>query len=410
MAAHPGRRDRGTRDGMTVCKRGVARDDHVVESPRPVRARVRKEGLKENASSGCNPHGNTSMDESAHGRRFDSGRAAPVPTRARSMATQANDESILRDTTAAYNTAPAREIATQANDKSILRETAEDFYQNSKPVVSNRIAVKELKYPDKERTTISEASKATLERAAASAHGNSSVAALKVLMCAVSDEITTLHHAWGLDEHCPDVAKTPEERVAACLKRLATKAQKESELKVFGDKCLHGMEEDVSDPALPQRCEKLEAEIAAKRKEIARYTRALKTVQQGAPVQPLSTAVTELSTRLRSSLQDTTMLRSERPGTAMDVTGASRIDTQASYMSTQTPPPHVLPRIDTEIANHMRESMLNMAATDAGCRQMLLDCQNEQDALQTRNQGFCPPSQACLGSDSGARCILSAIR
>jgi len=249
----------------------------------------------------------------------------------RSMAVQANRESILRH--ARENSAsdeevgesgeenPMRSMAVQANRESILRHARENAASDEEdapgplrggPSTDTAVTgtsrgtnfslgsqLRDLEYPKHSEYVPSARTKQVMEQAMSKVkedESNSIVAMAQALSCAISDEFEALDNAWGTG-----LSNTAGERVATSLKRIAKAAEK---------KCFEGIPAlatktskhsspavQDSDDMLEEECARLEAQIAAADLEAAQLTEALQNLEEDS-LSNRSQIVRDLATRL----------------------------------------------------------------------------------------------------------------
>jgi len=314
----------------------------------------------------------------------------------RSMSTQTNRESILRHYKKNGGGSDGEESPRQEN-RNVLQEnqtvlnsetsnktgkSAHTGMDNMSVLSTARGVLRELQYPKQKRFRMSAATQEALKKAAPNAFSSTragNVVLSQALAFAMNDEFEDLARHWDLSGS--GVAKV-EDRVAAHLKKFATRAQKnvlQTAMNAAKDTGNPSAAPEETDLAVGERCALMEAELIAADQRIASLKDALQRPAQAQASGKLQ-VLADLSHRL-SALQS--------------------IDEDA-------PVPGV-----AEIASDMEQAIQGIFATNAASRQMYQQCQEELELEQERNREFCPPassSHQALDIDAGARSILRGIR
>lgn len=320
-------------------------------------------------------------------------RAGPVPTPVRSMAVQTNRDSIVRHHNENFGTPPSSDGEESPRVQRITRNALQDRASalncergtgndNKSGLNTARSTLKELKYPAKRQFRISATSGEVMEKSVSHSEGKSKAALVKALTCAMNDECEDLDRAWGI---ASGGAKSVEDRVATCLKKIAKRAEKACTLNLLAAAKVTGIPSARAAPAgtdaaARARCAELEAEIAQTDRRVADLREALQR-----PLQPQDSEPNEFLAGLSTRLNDVQRSHEDVPTLGV-----------------------------IEITSNVDKSIQGLVAAEASCRQMLQQCQEEQQAVREHNRGFCPAAaddgQQVFGSDSGARSVLRGIR
>jgi len=300
---------------------------------------------------------------------------------------QTNRDSIMRHHEQNGGTPPSSddENSPRPQARSILQDRMSAL--NSERTVGkdnnsvNRNILKGLKYPTKDTFHPSANTQDLMRKVMSDDTGKSAVA--EVLNCAMNDEFVDLDRAWriGTRDTRQDEGKKVEDRVAACLKRLAKRAEKACAFNsLAGAKAPRPSAASSVPEDADAAAREIEAKIAESEQRIARYREELQ--------RPARTQDSEAH-HVFADLSDRLSAAQSGPEMATFVAGMD------------------------EIASDVGESLQGLAAVEVCCRHMWQQYQDEQQALQDRNSEFCPPASTdhqVPSHDRGGRSILRGIK
>lgn len=322
----------------------------------------------------------------AHGRR-----AVPVPTPVRSMvsmAIQTNRQSILRHHME-NGGSPCSSDGEEKENAPVQRRILQDgmsAMNSAGTAITEKSSkggfdIKQLSYPAKEVFHMSVTSEKVLEDTRLGLDRNGM--ASKALVCAMHDEFDDLDHAWRIENAGEPM--TNEGRVAGCLKKIAKRAQKASELKSLNSTKVPWnpsafAAQGGTEAELQRRCSEVQAQLGATDKRVAELKEALRR-----PVPPQDSGVQKVLMELAGRLS----------------TSLSGLEDAAAVLGAP------------QVTDNLDSSLQGLVAVEACCRQRLLQLQEEHQSLQDRNREFCTAAtagQQVQASDGGAKSILRAIR
>lgn len=170
---------------------------------------------------------------------------------------------------------------------------------------TSRSVLGEMRYPRTMTFDMSALAEDVMKRASAkkpAGHAECRTALAHALSCAVMDESVEFARSWGVGRAGGE--KRVEDRVAVCLQKLASKAEKACMRKLLvQEDAVGNAAQDDADADLRERCSQIEAKLAAADRRVAHLKEALQNPQQQRELDQLNT-LRELTDRLSASADE----------------------------------------------------------------------------------------------------------